>query len=379
MASDAVDSGLGSGIAHNEAILEYLARLDVVGHGSLRQVLDTLSRANQGGILIAILGRATPAELDTLARLRRSFQLVVAIVSEPPDPRARRRCRPASPASTTPATAPSPSRGAPWSDPSARRSWRESGDEEEARRWAWATAPATPRRRPRSPSWRCRWRRRSGSAACSSAGRGCPPLALAAVASHLLAIFCRRRGLGLTLSSIASLVGLALFTSLAFYRDSQRLRPARRARTWHVMTDDLATSWHDFGTAIALVEPRTGFLVAAVVAIWLSRVPGRRLRLPRRRRARDARRPGHPVRVLLRPRPASGLRLLSAALWLGCAAITYVLHRSMLQEDGSGWLTTPPTRHHRRRRARRRQPRAQRHRDRPDRRARCCRAPATTR
>jgi uncharacterized protein (DUF58 family) len=86
MASDAVDSGLGSGIAHNEAILEYLARLDVVGHGSLRQVLDTLSRANQGGILIAILGRATPAELDTLARLRRSFRLVVAIVSEPPIP-----------------------------------------------------------------------------------------------------------------------------------------------------------------------------------------------------------------------------------------------------------------------------------------------------
>jgi uncharacterized protein (DUF58 family) len=86
MASDAVDSGLGSGMAHNEAILEYLARLDVVGHGSLRQVLDTLTRANQGGILIAILGRATPAELDTLARLRRSFRLVVAVVSEPPVP-----------------------------------------------------------------------------------------------------------------------------------------------------------------------------------------------------------------------------------------------------------------------------------------------------
>jgi uncharacterized protein (DUF58 family) len=86
MASDAVDSGLGSGIAHNEAVLEYLARLDAVGHGSFRQVLDTLTRANQGGILIAVLGRATSGELDTLARLRRTFRMVVAVVSEPPVP-----------------------------------------------------------------------------------------------------------------------------------------------------------------------------------------------------------------------------------------------------------------------------------------------------
>ena len=86
MASDGVDSGLGSGIAHNEAILEYLARLDVVGHGSLRQILDTLTRANQGGVLVTILGRATAGELDTLARLRRTFRMVVAVVSEGPAP-----------------------------------------------------------------------------------------------------------------------------------------------------------------------------------------------------------------------------------------------------------------------------------------------------
>ena len=38
MASDGVDSGLGSGIAHNEAILEYLARLEEAG---LRQQAAT--------------------------------------------------------------------------------------------------------------------------------------------------------------------------------------------------------------------------------------------------------------------------------------------------------------------------------------------------
>jgi uncharacterized protein (DUF58 family) len=82
MASDDVDSGLGSGIAHNEAILEYLARLDVVGHGSLRQVFDTLTRANQGGVLVTILGKGSSGELDTLARLRRSFRTVIAVVTE---------------------------------------------------------------------------------------------------------------------------------------------------------------------------------------------------------------------------------------------------------------------------------------------------------
>ena len=165
-----------------------------------------------------------------------------------------------------------------------------------------------------------------------------PTLALAAVASHLLAIFCRRRGLGLTLSSLASLVGLALFTSLAFYRDSSAFGLPTR-ETWHVMTDDLANSWHDFGTAIALVEPRTGYLVAAAAAIWLSAFLADGFGF----------RAGAGPEMLVAPGimfvfcsalAAERLRLLSAALWLGCAAITYVLHRSMLQEDGSGWLTT---------------------------------------
>src|SRR5262249_57549786 len=51
LASDGVDSNLGTGMVHNEAILEYLARLGVVGHGSLRQILDTLTPSPQAGIL----------------------------------------------------------------------------------------------------------------------------------------------------------------------------------------------------------------------------------------------------------------------------------------------------------------------------------------
>jgi uncharacterized protein (DUF58 family) len=86
LASDGVDSNLGTGMAHSEAILEYLARLEAVGHGSFRQILDTLTRSPQGGVLVAVLGRATSGELDTMARLHRSFRTVIAVVSEGPIP-----------------------------------------------------------------------------------------------------------------------------------------------------------------------------------------------------------------------------------------------------------------------------------------------------
>ena len=86
LASDDVDTALGSGIAHTEGIMEYLARVETVGHGSLRYVFDTLARGGQGGVLVTVLGKATPGELDTLARLHRSFRTVIAIVTEAPIP-----------------------------------------------------------------------------------------------------------------------------------------------------------------------------------------------------------------------------------------------------------------------------------------------------
>ena len=50
-------------------------------------------------------GRATPGELDTLARLRRSFRTVIAVVTEGPVPRADAAARAGSSASTPRATA----------------------------------------------------------------------------------------------------------------------------------------------------------------------------------------------------------------------------------------------------------------------------------
>ena len=153
-----------------------------------------------------------------------------------------------------------------------------------------------------------------------------------APARHLLPAARSRPGA----SSIASVAGLALFTSLAFYRDSSAFGLPTR-ETWHVMTDDLANGWHEFGTAIALVEPRTGFLVAAVFAVWLSAfladgsgsepVPVRRCWWHRASCSSSA-----------RPSPASA----SGRCRRRCGWRAPCLRppSRMLQEDGSGWLTS---------------------------------------
>ena len=165
-----------------------------------------------------------------------------------------------------------------------------------------------------------------------------PTLLLAALGSHLLAIFCRRQGIGLALSSLVSLAGLVVFTSLVFYRDTSAFGLPTRA-SWHVLTGDLASAWHEFGTAIALVEPRTGFVVAAAWALWLSAFLSDGFAFRAGAGPEMLVAPGI-IFVFCSALAGERLRLLSTALWLACAILAYALHRSLLQDDSSGWLTT---------------------------------------
>lgn len=57
----------------HEGLLEHLATIDVSNTGSMRQVVSALSRGGTGGALVMVLGRATHADLDGLARLERRF------------------------------------------------------------------------------------------------------------------------------------------------------------------------------------------------------------------------------------------------------------------------------------------------------------------
>ena len=175
------------------------------------------------------------------------------------------------------------------------------------------------------PSSRCRWPPPSGSAGCSPVGRGSPTLALAARRPRTCwPSCCRRRGLGLAASSLVSLVGLVAVRQPRLLPRHERLRPAHPGQL------DAMTGRPGVGvarrsrTAIAPVDPRTGFVLAAADRALAVGVPGRRLRLPGRRRPRDARGPRHPVRVLLGPRrrppPAAVARPCGSA----AAALAYV-------------------------------------------------------
>lgn len=87
LASSGTDSEPGTGIAHTDAILEALARIDPSSGGSLRRVLDGLSRmSHAGGTLVVIVGRITTPEVDALVPLRRWFKKVVLVITQAPLP-----------------------------------------------------------------------------------------------------------------------------------------------------------------------------------------------------------------------------------------------------------------------------------------------------
>ena len=78
--TDGADSGVASGHAHVDAILEHLATVELSGGGSLRRTVEALDATRGAGTLVVVLGHATPADLAALARLRRRFAAVWAVV-----------------------------------------------------------------------------------------------------------------------------------------------------------------------------------------------------------------------------------------------------------------------------------------------------------
>lgn len=87
LGSDDADTGLGTGLAHMDAVMEYLATVEPTGRGSLRSVFDGLARTRRGGLVVVGMGRPTALELDGLGRLARSGCTPVAVICEEPVPR----------------------------------------------------------------------------------------------------------------------------------------------------------------------------------------------------------------------------------------------------------------------------------------------------
>lgn len=81
--TDGSDSGFGAGSAHVESIMEHLATVPPTAAGSLRGVLDALTRSEGGGALVVVVAGVQPAELTAIAHLRRRFGSLTTVLFEP--------------------------------------------------------------------------------------------------------------------------------------------------------------------------------------------------------------------------------------------------------------------------------------------------------
>ena len=332
LASDGVDAGLGNSIGHVEAIMEYLATVDVAGHGSLRAVLEGCGARRRPACSSSCSG-GPPGR----ARHPRPPAPVVPHGDRRRHRGHRARPPPGGRRSSLDARATPPSRraGAAWSA-RPRRCRREPAPSGARSRMSVRADQRRPARRRGGLLAPCRSPRRSASpalrrlvvAAAARLGRRRAPTCSAA--------FCRRRGwnVGLAAVALVSVVGRARHASSSTARTASTA--CRRRASWdaHVGrpaggVDSVRHRHRPGGPAHRVRRRRRHRRVDG-------RVPGRQLRLPGHRRARGDRAVGHLVR-LRRRLGADRLRVLSRRSGWPAAGVAYALHRSMAQ-DGARWL-----------------------------------------
>ena len=79
LVTDGTDSGFAAGHTHVEAIMEYLATVELSGTASMRAVIEALARSASGGALVVVVAAVPSAEMDALLRLRRRFSSVTVV------------------------------------------------------------------------------------------------------------------------------------------------------------------------------------------------------------------------------------------------------------------------------------------------------------
>jgi transglutaminase-like putative cysteine protease len=164
-----------------------------------------------------------------------------------------------------------------------------------------------------------------------------PAVLLATVAAHLIAMGCRRVGLGLLGSAVVSFGALAVVVTLAFYRDTSWAGFLPSGATLDALGVDLRAGWSEFNSARAPVEDLPGFVVLAMAALWTSAWLSDGFAF-RAGVGLESVVPDGIIFVFASALAADRLRLPMAALWLVAAALVVALQRSMRDEAG-GWLT----------------------------------------
>ncbi|MET0728520.1 MAG: DUF3488 and transglutaminase-like domain-containing protein [Acidimicrobiales bacterium] len=93
------------------------------------------------------------------------------------------------------------------------------------------------------------------------------PLTVNAVAAHLLAAACRRRGVSLPITAAAMVVGAALVASWTGYWSTTAAGIPTGA-TWSTMGADLRGAWTLYQEVMAPAAVEAGFVLASAIALW---------------------------------------------------------------------------------------------------------------
>lgn len=162
------------------------------------------------------------------------------------------------------------------------------------------------------------------------------PLALHAIAAHVLAAGLRRRGVAPGTSALLCLVAaLAALTWGHLLASTTYGFPT--GTTARAAVDQLDLAWRTFGEVRAPAPVLDGFLLSAGAAIWvgawLADLAAFRLWTPF-----EALIPGGTLFVFASLFSADRHRALSAALWLAAAFTFVLLHRSARQQTSPSWL-----------------------------------------
>jgi transglutaminase-like putative cysteine protease len=164
------------------------------------------------------------------------------------------------------------------------------------------------------------------------------PLALASVASSLLAGATRRGRWPVVASGLVSLLGLAVLLTITFHRDTSALGLLPTRATWHAFQGDLRVAWSDMATAVAPVKAENGYLAIAMAAAWISAWMADGLAF----RAAALIEPLVPpalVFVFVSGLAGDRLRILSVVVWLASALVAYAILRARQTAATTGWLT----------------------------------------
>jgi transglutaminase-like putative cysteine protease len=164
------------------------------------------------------------------------------------------------------------------------------------------------------------------------------PLALQAVAAHVVVATLRRRRVALVPAAAITAVAAVLFITWTRFGDTVAyLLPT--GATFNAVGDDLDAAWRVFHDVKAPAPVVNGFIVATAIAIWFIAFVADWAAF-RARAAFEALLPATTLFLFAAALGAPGGRVASAAVFAAAALLFVLLHRTFVQEESSTWAAS---------------------------------------